>query len=108
MVETSLPMSCIVCRKKLEVLWADQNPTQCFEAVMFNASGNYGSTVYDPSLSNSLFGSRELLVVNVCDACLLALAADQLIYVQREVREVPVVDHGVWVPDLYEGDVDEN
>ncbi len=55
------PLPCIVCGKQPETAFERQP----YGATMFYASGQYGSTVFDP------IGEDAELQINVCDVCLV-------------------------------------
>lgn len=68
------PLTCIVCGHQPESAipeavsdWAGGQ--QPYGATTFNTHGQYGSTVFDEM-------GRSSLQINVCDACVLAAAAD--------------------------------
>ncbi len=71
--------NCISCGKTLRsALGSDweQDPPQ--GAVVFIATGNYGSTIYDP-----MFYGSEHLKIAICDTCLTKAAKrDYVIHVQ--------------------------
>lgn len=67
-LQVQIPLPCLVCGRTLVSAFGPGGGRQPSEAVMFLAYGNYGSTVYDPLVSQA---GRQWLEVNVCDACLL-------------------------------------
>lgn len=58
---------CIVCLKPLVNVFENTVQAQPDNAVMFTATGNYGSTVYDPGG----LGGGGYLQIHVCDSCML-------------------------------------
>jgi hypothetical protein len=66
---------CIVCRKSLRpATLGGAGSNLPSGATVFNASGNYGSTVWDPA------GYYEgVLEINVCDECLVERSASVLL-----------------------------
>jgi hypothetical protein len=63
------PLPCIRCDKLLEPVDPEHMPLQPDCGVMFSASGNYGSEVFDPM-------DRTHLEINLCDECVI-IARDQ-------------------------------
>ena len=73
-------MQCIVCKTPCDILHAEHSLHPNIAGTMFEATGNYGSTVWDP-----LDPGRFLQIV-ICDECLLE-RKDQVDVVQwRECR----------------------
>lgn len=62
----SVSLPCIICEKSLEDIDLEQEHNQPYGGTVFSSTGNYGSTVWDPT---SPF-SREFLELNICDDCL--------------------------------------
>jgi hypothetical protein len=77
-------MNCLVCGKKMvhdpEDWGALANP---MDGVDFEATGNYGSSVWDPNVSQNP-PSWIVLHIVICDACLLAKAGDILVVRRRK------------------------
>lgn len=80
---------CFVCGKDLEHMHHFPQH-QCHGAVIFQASGNYGSTVYDPMLSS------QYLVINICDECLVE--RKDLVLLRTVVQVEPQNEYGTWDP----------
>ncbi len=59
-------------------------------ATVFQATGNYGSTVHDPVTN------RVILEINICDECLVA--NKDLVIDVRTRRQDPVYDVKPWDP----------
>lgn len=63
--------SCIVCDKLLESAFPtvpfEEVGTQPSEGVIFFASGNYGSTIFDP-----VSYAHYQITINICDGCIVA------------------------------------
>ena len=78
---------CFKCAGRLTPVFKDDVP-QYDGAVMFCASGNYGSTVFDPC------GGEVRLVINICDTCLVAGANRVLEETTPVVR--PDVSYAPW------------
>jgi len=60
----SAPLPCIRCGKALEPVDPAYAPLQPDCGVMFSASGNYGSEVFD-------LMDRTHLEINLCDECVI-------------------------------------
>lgn len=58
---------------------------------MFMASGNYGSTVFDPTTG------YQRLYVNLCDTCLRTFA-ERVRHVIYEPQVAKITDLGPWDP----------
>lgn len=82
-------MGCFVCGRGL-VPVSLHAAIQCDDAVMFEAHGNYGSTVFDP------MDGRKSLLINVCDACLVQ-RRDRVHLVTTE-RPLPTYTSETWQP----------
>ena len=66
-------------------------PEQPYQATIFTAEGQYGSTVFD--------GEPGYLEINVCDDCLVTEArAGHVVQVIGVVRP-PELDYALWEPD---------
>jgi hypothetical protein len=65
---------------------------QPYAATTFRASGQYGSTLWDPVLDHS-----RKLMINVCDDCLRALC--DRVMVVHTIRRSPDVEYSAWDPD---------
>lgn len=91
-------ITCFACGSELELLWPDEPtlPPQCHDAVMFKASGNYGSTVYDPAAPGRQ--SPEHLLINVCDGCLIR-RADRVTLVKERIMRPRLVCEP-WRPEV--------
>lgn len=85
---------CFSCDKELESAFggsmAESDP-QCSGAVMFSASGNYGSTIFDPC------GGKVEMVINICDEC-VTLKKDRVLIATVE-RPLPIVSYAPWDPE---------
>lgn len=87
---TQLP--CIVCAAVPESVdeGTDYHP---YGATEFETHGHYGSTAYDP------MDSDRVLILNVCDKCLVARAP----WVRERTRvrfDRPSHDYAAWNPAL--------
>lgn len=78
-VDPVLP--CIVCGKTLERVFDEQTHNQPYRATSFQASGQYGSTAFDPQ-------DDTYLEVNVCDDCLRAGGASGQVLLCKGIREL--------------------
>lgn len=84
---------CIVCKRQLDQAFRDSDNVP-YGGVVFNARGNYGSTVYDP------FSQDESLEINVCDMCLLEAAANgAVLHVRRSRPASPNITYTKWTPN---------
>lgn len=92
----TIPLPCLVCRKPLEpaIPGNDKNNLP-WGALMFAAHGNYGSRVYDP-MSNR---SHEYLMVNICDSCTTAAAADGVLLRVNVVETANREYYSTWTPE---------
>lgn len=81
---------CFKCYKKLEPAFSAEEP-QRHEAVTFTASGNYGSTVFDPPTGGAH------LIIQICDECLIRHKT----HVVRctSVRQEPEYHYSHWDPE---------
>lgn len=77
-------LPCIVCNRDLEPAISEDDETvnQPYGGTTFNATGQYGSTVFDPI--DEPGPRRPYLEINVCDACIRELAPKGKIL---EIRE---------------------
>lgn len=97
MSDQILAQSCFVCRTELSSVNHDSDlPHVPYKGTVFTASGNFGSTVYDPVMSY-----RGHLSINVCDSCMLdrkdlVLSVSE-VYVPAVYKVLP------WDPDLDNG-----
>lgn len=85
---------CFKCDKELEVVFGgkmSENDPQCSGALMFEARGNYGSTIFDP------IGREISLLINICDACVTA-GKDRVLFTTVD-RPLPVVSYEPWDPE---------
>ena len=80
------PLHCLPCGKELTLIW--DGGVQCDDATIFEASGNYGSTVWD------LVPEGETLLINVCDDCLKRLS--HRVTHARVTRPRPEVRYRSW------------
>lgn len=80
--DVHLPLRCIRCGCDLAAVFPDDSPLQPSGGTMFTSGGNYGSTVWDPSVS-----SRDRLHINVCDRCLTLAAQEGVV---ARVTTLPV------------------
>jgi len=83
----STPLHCLPCGKELTLTCLGDG-VQCDNATIFEASGNYGSTVWD------LVPEGEKLLINVCDDCLKRLS--HLVTHARVTRPRPEVRYRSW------------
>lgn len=61
-------VKCFCCNKVIETE-VNENPiiiSATYDALIFRATGNYGSTVFDPQPS----GREDLLQIIICDDCI--------------------------------------
>lgn len=68
--ELTEPTPCLVCGRSLKAIVPESvsvNRDQPDDAVMCQALGNYGSTVYDP------LGPGPTILFNICDPCFVLL-----------------------------------
>lgn len=82
---TPILRQCFVCSRDLFSALTGER-SQAFQdppgrAVIFSASGNYGSQVFDP------VGRSEYLEISVCDSCLTA-ARERVLLVRPERGEL--------------------
>lgn len=85
---------CFVCDKELEAAFGgsmSENDPQCSGALLFTASGNYGSTIFDPRID------EVELLINICDECVKA--KKERVLVATIARPLPVVSYEPWNPD---------
>lgn len=88
------PLPCLVCGMQPSSAFGDHAPDskhQPNDAVMFTASGNYGSSVWDPMMGS------QLLLVNICDECLV-LGKDR-IAVMTTIHQPDTREFKPWEPD---------
>jgi hypothetical protein len=74
--------ACVICTGHLEDVHSGQTENQPYGGTVFVADGNYGSTVFDRTMTG---WSRECLIVNICDDCLKDAARRGLV-LYRETR----------------------
>jgi len=81
-------LQCFKCGVQLRRA-VDDNEAQPDEGVMFSASGNYGSTVFDPM-------DGSYLLINICDRCVAEAGEQGRVLVGRAGRpvmcDVPIAD----------------
>jgi hypothetical protein len=62
-------VNCFKCLKQLDLAFPDsekfENGREPHDGLIFSATGNYGSRVYDPTMS------APALVVWICDECIV-------------------------------------
>lgn len=58
------PTPCLICGKELKSMIPEHAPMMPGDAVVFSASGNYGSCVFDEEDGSVLAG-------NICDDCVI-------------------------------------
>jgi hypothetical protein len=87
------PLPCIICGVELAPSFRGHGPQHIpSQGTMFEAHGNYGSTVWDPPVS----GSRSL-TINVCDKCLV----ENVERVAELVHQYPPDDEvRLWDPNV--------
>lgn len=93
-------MNCFVCEEEFELMTGfnmDDETGQAWHGNVFICYGSYGSTVFDPPMSS---GGNHYLRVTICDSCLTAKAKSGLIKVVTQTPRAPLVDVGVWDPNL--------
>lgn len=66
-------LNCIVCKMDMPSL-LEGEPNHPNGGVVFQARGNYGSTVFDPF-------DGSYLEINVCDTCLLTAKHDNMVMI---------------------------
>jgi hypothetical protein len=91
-------LSCIRCGKKFTPSGPPGPDTPPNDGLLFITYGNYGSTVYDPC---DPFG-QEYLCVALCDACVVAQAAEQnVLHICKPLPQQPPPPRyrGPWKPD---------
>lgn len=86
------PLPCIIC----QTMPLKDNFTILHGVVEFRASGNYGSTVYDP------IGERTYLMLNICDNCVKELSRKGLIQEATVLPKPPKVTVKQWTYDEFE------
>lgn len=87
---------CLICRTtaykdKFDVVYG---------MVFFNATGNYGSTVYDP-VGGAI---RNYLRVSICDKCIKEAATKGLIQEATVIPKPDKVSYKRWSYDEFEDD----
>lgn len=83
---------CIVCKTPLENVFEDDTSVnQPHGGVSFQASGHYGSTVFDPM-------DRTYLTISVCDDCLVGSANEGLVRKGSRANVSETIEEKPWVP----------
>lgn len=89
------PLPCLRCGRDLEPVDAAHMPTQPYDATVFTAHGQYGSTVFDPTPY-----SRQFLEGNICDPCVKECAAAGTIVLATRVPNPDDVTYKAFDPEV--------
>jgi hypothetical protein len=87
-------LPCIVCGAELEPVGSPfpEYGNQPYGGTVFESSGQYGSTVWDPCLT-----SDDKLEITVCDQCMrMAAAAGVILHYRTEKYSEPVYKVTAW------------
>ncbi len=87
-----LSLPCLKCGKPLLNVneTADNQPVAGTE---FTATGHYGSTIHDEAVREDLGKPPMLLVVNVCDTCILRAVEAGVIQSRAEDNSIVLANH---------------
>jgi hypothetical protein len=87
-------LDCFKCGSALEPVLRDNAGNQPYAGTTFISYGHYGSTVWDPPISE---GNRRFLEINICDRCLVA-GKDAVLHVDK-IPQAPIYNHQPWNPE---------
>ena len=87
------PLPCVICGNAPEPVFPDNwgespdEPPQPYGATIFIAYGQYGSTVFDPPVTDTM-DNGTYLQLNICDRCLVRAGAQGQVLLVNRVRRV--------------------
>ncbi len=94
-------MRCLICEEELKPLTENQDDLdtgQAWGGNVFVCRGAFGSTVFDPPGWETADGAGRYLRVTICDECLVAKAANNMIKVVTVTQREPLFDVETWTP----------